>query len=71
MILTTMANYDVNKFLIDNESSANVLLHNTFVKMNLALDRLRRISTPLYRFDGNSVSVEEKTSLLVTIGTNP
>lgn len=71
IVAVTIANYDVKKNLIDNRSSANILIYNAFVKMNLSLHQLRRTPMPLVRFGGNSVGVKEEITLLVTIGTKP
>lgn len=67
----TIANYDVRRILVDNESFTNMLFCDTFIKMNLSLEHLRKVSTPLVNFTGNLVDVEGDITLCVTIGIEP
>ena len=71
VVSMTIVNYDVKKILIDNESSTNILFSSTFFRMQLPIDRLRRISTSLVDFTENVVTVEEKITLPLTTITDP
>ena len=39
VVSTMIANYDVKKILIDNESSTNILFYSTFSQMQLSIDQ--------------------------------
>lgn len=67
IVSAMIAIYDIKRILIDNKSFAVILYCDAFVKMNLSHDRLRRISTSLVGFGGNSIGVEGEIILLVTI----
>lgn len=60
IISVTIGNYDVWRILIDNESSVDVLFYDTLIQMNISYDRLRRLSSLLYGFNGNPVGIERK-----------
>ncbi|KAK3036213.1 hypothetical protein RJ639_030369 [Escallonia herrerae] len=64
-------NFDVKRVLIDNGSSAEILFHDAFKKMNIPTDRLRKMDTPLYGFSNHPVAAEGIIALPVTIGTPP
>ncbi|KAK2996583.1 hypothetical protein RJ639_025684 [Escallonia herrerae] len=55
----------------DNESSAEILFHDAFKKMNIPTDRLRKMDTPLYGFSNHPVAAEGIIALPVAIGTPP
>ena len=71
VVSATIANYDVKKIFVDNESSTNVLFYSTFSRMRLSADRLKRVSTPLIGFAGDAVAVEGEVTLPVTAGAEP
>ena len=71
VVLTMIANYDVKKKLVDNESSTDVFFYSTFFRMRLSTNRLRRISTLLVGFTGDAVTMEEKITLPLIVGTDP
>lgn len=64
IISIVIANYDAKRILIDNESFVKVLFYDTFVKMNLPRDRLRKVSTPLIGFDENPLDLKEKSHFM-------
>ena len=68
VVSMTIANYDVTRILVDNGSSTNILFYSAFSQMRLSTDRLRRVSTPLVGFVGETVAVEEKIILSVIAG---
>ncbi|KAK2999905.1 hypothetical protein RJ639_023671 [Escallonia herrerae] len=72
LVITIKAgNFDVKRVLIDNGSSAEILFHDAFEKMNIPTDRLRKMDTPLYGFSNHLVAVEGIIALPVAIGTPP
>jgi len=71
VISVVVANYDVQRILVDNESSTDVLMYDTFSKMCLPRHQLQRSPIPLSGFGGNQVFAEGKIVLLVTLGTEP
>ncbi|KAK3014944.1 hypothetical protein RJ639_009960 [Escallonia herrerae] len=72
LVITVRAgNFDVKRVLIDNGSSAEILFFDAFKKMNIPMDRLRKMDTPLYGFSNHPVAAEGIIALPVTIGTPP
>ena len=71
IVLTTIANYDVKRLLIDNGSSTDILFYLTFFRMKLSIDWLRKISTSLVGFTEDAVTVEGEIILPVTTGIEP
>ncbi|KAK3032618.1 hypothetical protein RJ639_036578 [Escallonia herrerae] len=72
LVITIKAgNFDVKRVLIDNGSSAEILFHDAFEKMNIPTDRLRKMDTPLYGFSNHPVTAEGIIALPVAIGTPP
>lgn len=51
-----IANYDVRKTLVDNGSSIDVLLYDTFFRMRLPPNKLKWINASLVRFFKDSVA---------------
>ncbi|XP_043721071.1 uncharacterized protein LOC122668593 [Telopea speciosissima] len=66
-----VANCSVARILVDNGSSVNILYFDAFLKMQLTLEMLKRIDSPLYGFNGAPMQVEGSIELLVTVGTEP
>ncbi|KAK3022811.1 hypothetical protein RJ639_047060 [Escallonia herrerae] len=72
LVITIKAgNFDVKRVLIDNGSSAEILFHDAFKKMNIPTDCLRKMDTPLYGFSNHPVAAEGIIALPVMIGTPP
>ncbi|KAK2998485.1 hypothetical protein RJ639_023954 [Escallonia herrerae] len=72
LVVTIKAgNFDVKCVLIDNGSSAEILFHDAFEKMNIPTDRLRKMEAPLYGFSNHPVTTEGIIALPVAIGTPP
>ncbi|KAK3008654.1 hypothetical protein RJ639_014857 [Escallonia herrerae] len=61
-------NFDVKRVLVDNGTSAEVLFYDAFKKMNIPMDRLQKMDTPLYGFSNHSVIVEGVIALPVAVG---
>ena len=70
VVSATIANYDIKKILVDNESSIDVLFYSIFFQMRLPIDRLRRVSTSLVGSTRDAVIVKKK-SLSLIAGTEP
>ena len=66
-----MVNYDKHFILIDNKSSTDILFYNTFARIDLTRDRLKRLDPPLVEFFENAIPMEEVISLPVIIGQMP
>ncbi|KAK3007885.1 hypothetical protein RJ639_013715 [Escallonia herrerae] len=72
LVITIKAgNFDVKRVLIDNGSSAEILFHDAFEKMNIPTDSLRKMEAPLYGFSNHPVVAEGIIALPVAIGTPP
>ncbi|KAK3037306.1 hypothetical protein RJ639_032068 [Escallonia herrerae] len=72
LVITIKAgNFDVKRVLIDNGSSAEILFHDAFKKMNIPTDHLQKMDTPLYGFSNHPVAAEGIIALPVAIGTPP
>ncbi|KAK3035469.1 hypothetical protein RJ639_034439 [Escallonia herrerae] len=70
LVITIRAgNFDIKRVLIDNGSSAEILFHDAFKKMNIPTDRLRKMDTPLYGFSNHPVAAEGIIALPITIDT--
>ncbi|KAK3025704.1 hypothetical protein RJ639_041709 [Escallonia herrerae] len=70
LVITVRAgNFDVKRVLINNGSSAEILFYDAFKKMNIPMDRLRKMDTPLYGFSNHPVAAEGIIALPVAIGT--
>ena len=57
--------------MINNGSSVDVFLYDTFVQMGLSGHRLRNSLIPITGFGRNQVGVEGETILPVTFGSEP
>ena len=66
----TIANYDVKRILIDNESFIDVLFYDALSKINL-LNNLRQVGSPLIGFSYDSMTVEEEITLSIIIEKEP
>ncbi|KAK3039298.1 hypothetical protein RJ639_026682 [Escallonia herrerae] len=72
LVITIKAgNFDVKWVLIDNGSSAEILFHDAFKKMNIPIDCLRKMDTLLYGFSNHPIAAEGIIALPVAIGTPP
>ena len=54
----TISKHPVKRILIDSGSSIDVLFYDAFVRMNLPIEGLKPILSPLVAFNGESVNVE-------------
>ncbi|KAK3027091.1 hypothetical protein RJ639_040923 [Escallonia herrerae] len=70
VITLPVCNFDMKRILVENRSSTEVLFYEAFQKMNIPLDRLHKIDTPLYGFFNHPVFYEGIIALPVAIAYN-
>ena len=71
VILTIITKHLIERTLVDNGSSVNLIYWNCFQKMNLSPNRLKPVTTPLYSFTGEAVLVVGSIQLATTLGSEP
>ena len=71
VVSLNIANYDVRRILVDNESSADILFYSAFSRMATLGSHLRPICSPLIGFTGDAVPTEGMIALTVTAGQHP
>ncbi|GFY81120.1 hypothetical protein Acr_01g0009290 [Actinidia rufa] len=71
VVSAVIANFNVQRILVNNGSSADILFVSTFDKMKIGLDKLHLFHTPLVRFGGNMMHPLGWIKLPVTLGTEP
>ncbi|GFZ15782.1 hypothetical protein Acr_25g0001910 [Actinidia rufa] len=68
IVSAVIANFNVQKILVDNGSSADILFISAFNKMKIGMDKLHPFQTPLVRFGGNTTHPLRWIKLPVTLG---
>ncbi|GFY95559.1 hypothetical protein Acr_10g0009440 [Actinidia rufa] len=71
VVSAVIANFNVQRILVDNGSSADILFISAFDKMKIGLDKLHPFHTPLIRFGGNTIHPLGWIKLPITLGTEP
>ena len=71
VISAVIAKHPIERILVDNGSSVNLLYWNCFEKMHIAYNRLKTITSPLYSFTGEAVPVVGSVQLPITLGDYP
>ncbi|GFY92627.1 arginase [Actinidia rufa] len=71
VVSAVIANFNVQRILIDNGSSADILFISAFEKMKIGLDKLHPFHTPLIGFGGNTTHPLGWINLPITLGTEP
>ncbi|GFZ06817.1 hypothetical protein Acr_18g0009870 [Actinidia rufa] len=71
VISIVIANFNLQRILVDNGSSVDILFISAFEKMKIGLDKLHPFHTPLVRFGGNTTYPLGLIKLPVTLGTKP
>ncbi|GFY88915.1 hypothetical protein Acr_06g0008550 [Actinidia rufa] len=71
VVSAVIANFNVQRILIDNGSLADILFISAFKRMKIGLDKLHPFHTPLIRFGRNTTHPLEWINLPITLGTEP
>ncbi|GFY95383.1 hypothetical protein Acr_10g0007680 [Actinidia rufa] len=71
VISVVIANFNVQKILVDNRSSADILFISAFDKMKIGLDTLHPLHTPLVGFRGNMTHPLGWIKFSATLGKEP
>ncbi|GFS42455.1 hypothetical protein Acr_00g0079950 [Actinidia rufa] len=71
VVSAVIANFNVQRILIDNGSSAYILFISAFERMKIGLDKLHPFHTPLIGFGGNTTHPLGWINLPITLGTEP
>ncbi|KAL2234291.1 UNVERIFIED_CONTAM: Retrovirus-related Pol polyprotein from transposon [Sesamum indicum] len=71
VIKMDIANFTVHKVLVDNGSSADIILKEVLIKMGLADARLEAVNSPLVGFGGSEVDSLGTIELPVSLGDEP
>ncbi|XP_077251063.1 uncharacterized protein LOC143890320 [Tasmannia lanceolata] len=71
VITMLVANWELKKILVDNESSADILYYHAFKQMMIGDDRLKPANSDLFGFSGEVVKVEGQIKLPVLVGEAP
>ncbi|GFS40630.1 hypothetical protein Acr_00g0069590 [Actinidia rufa] len=71
VVSAVIANFNVQRILVDNSSSADILFISAFDKMRIGLDKLHPFHTPLVGLGGNMMHPLGWIKLPVTLGTDP
>ena len=71
VISIILANKKVNRVLIDNESSVDILYATAFDKMDIGREKLKPICTPLIGFGGECLTPLGSIELPMTMGEPP
>ncbi|GFZ01916.1 hypothetical protein Acr_15g0005250 [Actinidia rufa] len=71
VVSVVIANFNVQRILIDSGSSADILFISAFEKMKIGLDKLHPFHTPLIGFGGNTTHPLGWINLPITLGTEP
>ncbi|GFY97532.1 hypothetical protein Acr_12g0000730 [Actinidia rufa] len=69
VVSAVIANFNVQRILIDNGSSADILFISAFERMKIGLDKLPPFHTPLIGFGGNTTHPLGWINLPITLGT--
>ncbi|GFZ18435.1 hypothetical protein Acr_27g0001740 [Actinidia rufa] len=71
VVSAVIANFNVQRILINNGSSADILFISAFQKMKVGLDKLHPFHPPLIGFGGNTTPPLGLINLPITLGTEP
>ncbi|GFS32204.1 hypothetical protein Acr_00g0021330 [Actinidia rufa] len=71
VISAIIANFNVQRILVDNWSLVDILFISAFDKIKIELDKLHPFHTPLVEFGGNTTYLLRWINLPVTLGEEP
>ena len=66
VIKANIAEWGINRVLIDSESSVDIIFINAFNQMKLSRSQLQPSDSPLIGFEGKRIDALGKISLLVS-----
>ncbi|KAI3446591.1 hypothetical protein Pfo_003256 [Paulownia fortunei] len=71
VISATLSNFWVKKILVDNRSSADIILYDAFLKLRIDNAQLSLMNTPLTEFGGEVVETLGEVALPFSLGSYP
>ncbi|XP_057505527.1 uncharacterized protein LOC130788840 [Actinidia eriantha] len=71
VVTAVIANFNIQRILVDNGSSVDILFISAFNKMKMGLDKLHLFHSPLVGFGGNTTHPLGWIKLPVTLGAEP
>ncbi|XP_057484602.1 uncharacterized protein LOC130770973 [Actinidia eriantha] len=71
VVTAVIANFNIQRILVDNGSSTDILFISAFNKMKMGLDKLHPFHSPLVGFGGNTTHPLGWIKLPVTLGVEP
>ena len=71
VISTIIAKHTIRRILVDSGNLVNLIYWNCFEKMNISMDYLKTIHSPLFSFTGESIPIIEAIQLAFTLDTEP
>ena len=71
VIITTIGNMNIHRTLVDNDSSVDILYLEAYEQMGHRLHQLTPTPTPLYEFNGDSLTPIGSIKLALTVDTYP
>ncbi|GFY87743.1 hypothetical protein Acr_05g0013820 [Actinidia rufa] len=71
VVIATIANFNIQRILIDNRTFANILFSSAFDKMMIGRDKLHLFHSSLIKFWGGSIYPMGWIKLPLTVGTKP
>ncbi|GFZ07006.1 hypothetical protein Acr_18g0011760 [Actinidia rufa] len=71
VVSSVIANFNVQRILIDNRSSTDILFISAFERMKIGLNKLHPFHTPLIGFEGNITHLLGWINLPITLGAEP
>lgn len=71
MISAIIANFEIQKIMVDSGSASNILFYNAFERIKLPNEKLMIVQCPFRGFNGEPVMPEGFITLLITLGVKP
>ena len=71
IVSSTIANFNIQRILVDNRSFVDILFISAFDKMKIGRDRLHPFYTSLVEFGGSTTHPLRWIKLPVTLGMEP
>ncbi|KAH7674021.1 Acid proteases protein [Dioscorea alata] len=71
VISATIVKFPIERILIDNGSSVNLIYQKCFEKMNLSYNILKKVPSPLFSFSRELVPIIRSIQLSIMLGEEP